>query len=82
MTTNTENVTTTQVYLVYIKATAEAIWTPSPSPSGPDATATPVWPPTTCARAAPTRCAREQFKAEGAAQGYQIPDVIIDGEVR
>jgi uncharacterized protein YndB with AHSA1/START domain len=73
---------TTQVYRVYIKATPQAIW---------DAITKPEW----TARYGYTGLvdydlrpggeykvrATEDFKAAGAAQGYEIPDVIIDGEV-
>jgi uncharacterized protein YndB with AHSA1/START domain len=82
MTTTSKTSTTTQVYRVYIKATPEAIW---------DAITKPEW----TERYGYTGLvdydlrpggaykvrATGQFKAEAAAQGYQIPDVVIDGEV-
>jgi uncharacterized protein YndB with AHSA1/START domain len=82
MTTTSETSTTTQVYRVYIKATPEAIW---------DAITKPEW----TERYGYTGLvdydlrpggaykvrATEPFKAASAAQGSQIPDVIIEGEV-
>ena len=82
MTTTTKTWQTTQVYRVYIKATPEAIW---------DAITKPEW----TARYGYTGLvdydlrpggayrvrATEQFKAEAAANGHQLPDVIIEGEV-
>ena len=58
MTTMTETSVTTQVYRVYIKATPEAIWTRSRSPSGRRGTATGARSSTTCARAARTARSR------------------------
>jgi uncharacterized protein YndB with AHSA1/START domain len=82
MTTPTESSATTQVCRVYIKATPEAIW---------EAITKPEWTerygytglvdydlrPGGAYRVRAT----ERFKAEGAAQGYAIPDVVIEGEV-
>ena len=82
MTSTTSTSTTTQVYRVYIKATPEAIW---------DAITKPEW----TERYGYTGLvdydlrpggaykvrATDPFKAAGAAQGFQIPDVIIEGEV-
>ena len=82
MTTPTGAAATTQIYRVYIKATPQAIW---------DAITKPEW----TARYGYTGLveydlrpggtykvrATEPFKAASAAQGYSIPDVIIDGEV-
>jgi uncharacterized protein YndB with AHSA1/START domain len=86
MTTTTESpettLTTTQVYRVYIKATPEAIW---------DAITKPEW----TARYGYTGLAEYDLRPGGAykvrptadfaaaseAQGYQLPEVIIDGEV-
>jgi uncharacterized protein YndB with AHSA1/START domain len=82
MTTTAETSTITQVYRVYIRATPEAIW---------DAITKPEW----TERYGYTGLvdydlrpggsyqvrATEPFKAASAAQGYQIPEVIIDGEV-
>jgi uncharacterized protein YndB with AHSA1/START domain len=73
---------TTQVYRVYIKATAQAIW---------DAITKPEW----TERYGYTGLvsydlrpggayqvrATEQFRAAAAAQGNQLPEVIIEGEV-
>jgi uncharacterized protein YndB with AHSA1/START domain len=78
----TENLTTTQVYRVYIKASAQAIW---------DAITRPEW----TARYGYTGLvaydlrpggayqvrATKEFKAASLAQGHDIPEVIIDGEV-
>lgn len=80
--TATEPAQTTRVYRVYIKATPQAIW---------DAITKPEW----TARYGYTGLAdydlrpggaykvraTEQFKAASEAQGHQIPDVIIEGEV-
>jgi uncharacterized protein YndB with AHSA1/START domain len=80
--TTTQTAVTTQVYQVYIKATPERIW---------DAITKPEWTdrygyggrtefdlrPGATFRTHPS----ESMKAAGAEQGYQIPDVIIDGEV-
>jgi len=74
--------TTTQVHRIYIKATPQAIW---------DAITRPEW----TARYGYTGLAdydlrpggayrvraTEQFAAASRAQGHDIPDVIIDGEV-
>ncbi len=82
MTTMTETSVTTQIYQVYIKATPQAIW---------DAITKPEWTqkygytglvdydlrPGGAYKVRPT----EPFRAASAAQGLQIPDVIIDGEV-
>ena len=79
MSTSTE---TTQVYRVYIKASAQAIW---------DAITTPEW----TERYGYTGLvdfdlrpggaykvtASEPFRKESEARGYELPDVIIDGEV-
>jgi uncharacterized protein YndB with AHSA1/START domain len=82
MSTATETSTTTQVYRVYIKATPEAIW---------DAITKPEWTERYGytglvdydLRRGGSYTVRpsEPFKAASAAQGYQIPDVIIEGEV-
>lgn len=73
---------TTQVYKVYIKATPEAIW---------DAITKPEWTqrygytgladydlrPGGAYQVRPT----EEFRAAAEAQGFPIPDVVVDGEV-
>lgn len=81
MTTSTD-LTTTQVYRVYIKATPQAIW---------DAITKSEW--TTRygytgfvdydlrPGGAYTGRATEGFKAESAARGHVVPDVVITGEV-
>jgi uncharacterized protein YndB with AHSA1/START domain len=79
--TTTETTVTTQVYRVYIKATPEAVW---------DAITKPEWTerysynraefdlrPGGVARAIAT----PQMKKEAAELGFDIPDVITDGEV-
>ena len=82
MTTTAAPTTTTQVYRVYIKATPQAIW---------DAITTPEWilkygygapaefdlRPGGAYRSTPS----EEMRAGGAAMGYTIPDVLVDGEV-
>jgi uncharacterized protein YndB with AHSA1/START domain len=79
---NPETLTTTQVYRVYIKASAQAIW---------DAITRPEW----TARYGYTGLvdydmrpggayqvrATGQFRAAALAQGNDLPEVIIDGEV-
>lgn len=82
MTTAATSTTTTQVYRVYIQATPQAIW---------DAITTTEWTrkygyggpseydlrPGGTFRATPS----EEMRAGGAAMGYTIPDVLVDGEV-
>jgi uncharacterized protein YndB with AHSA1/START domain len=84
MTTATTNTTgtTTQVYRVYIKATAEKIW---------EAITDPDWTnrygytgythydlrPGGALKIVPN----DEFKAAAEAQGFPCPDVIVDGEV-
>jgi len=79
MSTSTE---TTQVYRVYIKASAQAIW---------DAITKPEWTERygytglvdfdLRPDGAYTVTASEPFRKESEARGYELPDVIIDGEV-
>jgi uncharacterized protein YndB with AHSA1/START domain len=82
MTTTVKTSTTVKVYRVYIKATPEAIW---------DAITKPEWTarygytglvdydlrPGGAYKVRPT----EPFRAASEANGHQIPDVIIEGEV-
>jgi uncharacterized protein YndB with AHSA1/START domain len=74
--------TTTQVYRVYIKATAEAIWKAITDPEW-----TNRYGYTGYAHydLRPGRkyevLANEEFKAGAAAQGFPCPDVVVDGEV-
>jgi len=82
MTTAAEPTTTTQVYRVYIKATPQAIW---------DAITKPEWiqkygygaltevdlRPGGTHRSRPS----EAMRTGGAAMGFTLPDVLIDGEV-
>jgi uncharacterized protein YndB with AHSA1/START domain len=82
MTSMTESGTTTQVYRIYIKATAEAVW---------EAITRPEWTekylyearvdydlrPGGAYRAYPS----EAMRRHGAEMGYPIPDVVADGEV-
>ena len=82
MTTNTQtNVATTQVYRVYIKTTPQAIW---------DAITKPEWTQKYGygglvdynLSGGPFRIRPDEvMKTEGAANGYEIPEVIVDGEV-
>lgn len=79
---STDTATTTQVYKVYIKTTPERIW---------DAITKPEWTekygytglvdydlrPGGALTVRPAA----QFKADAEANGYPVPDVIIDGEV-
>lgn len=79
--TTTKTTVTTQVYRVYIKATPEAVW---------DAITKPEW----TERYAYSRAdfdlrpggvartyATPQMKKEAAELGFDVPDVIMDGEV-
>jgi uncharacterized protein YndB with AHSA1/START domain len=82
MTTTNQTMVTTQVYRVHIKATPEAIW---------DAITKPEWTqrygyggrgeydlrPGGTYRGLTS----EEMKKEGAARGFQVPDVAVDGEV-
>jgi uncharacterized protein YndB with AHSA1/START domain len=82
MTTTTQTAVTTQVYRVYIKATPQAIW---------DAITKPDWNerygyggrgeydlrPAGSYRGLTS----EQMKKDGAAMGFEVPDVGVDGEV-
>ena len=79
---STTTVTTTQVYRVYIKATAEAIW---------QAITDPEWTNRygyggyvhydLRPGGALTVNPGEEMQVQSAAMGHQLPDVIIDGEV-
>jgi uncharacterized protein YndB with AHSA1/START domain len=82
MTTVTETKVTTQMYRVYIKATPQAVW---------DAITRPEWTerygyggrgeyelrPGGAYRGLTS----EQMKKDGAAMGFPVPDVAVDGEV-
>ena len=82
MTTKTNVEDTSQIYRIYIKASAEAIW---------EAITDPEW----TNRYGYTGyahydlrpggryevVANEEFKAAAAANGYPCPDVVVDGEV-
>ena len=78
----TTELTTTQVFRVYIKATAEAIW---------QAITDPEWTNrygyTGYANfdlrpgGAYTVTANEEFKENAAAAGFPCPDIVVDGEV-
>ena len=83
MTTQAPPTVTTQVYRVYIKATPQAIW---------EAITSPEWSqrygyggfvefdgftPGSAYRARPS----EEMRQAGAAMGFPVPDVVIDGEV-
>jgi len=82
MTTASETATTTQVYRVYIKATPEAIWAAITKPEWTERYGyTGLVDYDLRPGGAYQVRATEPVKADGAAQGYQIPDVIIDGEV-
>ena len=81
-TTGTEQVTTTQVHRVYIKATPERIW---------QAITDPEWngrygysaPAEYELRAGGSyrSFATEEMKASAAGMGWELPEVIVDGEV-
>jgi uncharacterized protein YndB with AHSA1/START domain len=82
MTTTTQTTVTTQVYRVYIRATAQAIW---------DAITLPEWTNQYGYTGYANYDLRSggafevrpnpEFKATAAAAGFPCPDVIIDGEV-
>ena len=79
---STESEVTTQVYRIYIKASAEAIW---------EAITDPEWTNrygyTGYAHydlrpgGAYSVAANEEFKAAAEAQGFPCPDIVVDGEV-
>jgi uncharacterized protein YndB with AHSA1/START domain len=80
-TTTQTNVATTQVYRVYIKTTPQAIW---------DAITRPEWTEKYGygglvdynLAGGPFRIRPDEvMKRESAANGYEVPDVIVDGEV-
>jgi len=82
MTAMPQTAPTTQVYRVYIKATPEAIWAAITKPEwteryGYTGLVDYDLRPGGAYTVRPT----EQFKAAGAEQGRQIPDVVIEGEV-
>ena len=82
MTTTTQTSTTTQVYRVYIKATAQAIWQAITDPDWTDRygyTGRVSYELRPGGRYEVTP--GEEFRAAAAAQGNDLPDVIIDGEV-
>ena len=82
MTDTTNTAVSTQVYRIYIRASAEAIW---------QAITDPEWTNrygyTGYAHydlrpgGAYTVEANEEFKAAAAAQGFPCPDIVVDGEV-
>ena len=78
----TDTITTTQVYRVYIKATAEAIWQAITDPEwtnryGYTGYAHYDLRPGGALEVVPNA----EFKAAAEAQGYPCPDVVVDGEV-
>ena len=82
MTTAAATPTTTQVFRVYIKAPPEAIWAAITTPEwtrryGMTAPAEFDLRPGGTFRATAT----EEMRQAGAAMGFTIPDVIVDGEV-
>lgn len=73
---------TTQVYRIYIKATAEAIWQAITDPSWTARYGYGNHANYDLRRGGALRIVPdEQFKAGAEAQGYPCPDVVIDGEV-
>jgi uncharacterized protein YndB with AHSA1/START domain len=80
MTTTSE--TTTQVYRVYIKASAEAIWQAITHPEWTNRYGYTGYAHYDLRPGGELKVvANEAFKAQAAAHGYPCPDVIIDGEV-
>ncbi len=82
MTTSTEISTTTQVYRVYIKATPEAIWAAITKPEWTERYGYTGLVDYDLRPGGAYRVrATEPFKAASAASGFQVPDVVIEGEV-
>ena len=82
MTTTEQTSTTTQVYRVYIKATPEAIWAAIPKPEWTERYGyTGLVDYDLRPGGAYTVRPSEPFRAASVAQGYEIPDVVIEGEV-
>ena len=82
MTTSTEISTTTQVYRVYIKATPEAIWAAITKPEWTERYGYTGLVDYDLRPGGGYRVrATEPFKAASAASGFQVPDVVIEGEV-
>lgn len=74
--------TTTQVYKVYIKATAQEIWTALTDPEWTNRYGYTGYTHYDLRPGGELRVVpNEEFKAGAAAQGFPCPDVIVDGEV-
>ena len=81
-TTTQEQATTTQVYRVYIKASAQAIWTAITDPDWTDRygyTGRANY--DLRAGGAYTVEANPAFKAAALARGNELPDIVVSGEV-
>ena len=74
--------TTAQVYRVYIKASAEAIWQAITDPEWTNRYGYTGYAHYDLRPGGSYQVmANEEFKAAAAAQGYPCPDVVVDGEV-
>ena len=83
MTTTAPVVTATQVYRVYIKATADAIWTAITDPEWTNRygyTGYTHYEPLEKGGAL-TVVPNDEFKAAAEAGGFPCPDILIDGEI-
>jgi len=78
----TTSTTTTQVYRVYIKATAEAIWQAITDPEWTNRYGYTGYAHYDLRPGGSYQViANEEFKAAAAAGGFPCPDVVVDGEV-
>ena len=82
MTTSADTAVTTQVYRIYIKASPQAVWDAITKPEwtsryGPGGRVEYDLRPGGAYRVS----ASDAMKAHGAEIGYQVPDVVFDGEV-
>jgi uncharacterized protein YndB with AHSA1/START domain len=74
--------TTKQVYRIYIKATAEAIWQAITDPEWTNRYGYTGYAHYDLRPGGSYQVlANDEFKAAAAAQGYPCPDVVVDGEV-
>jgi uncharacterized protein YndB with AHSA1/START domain len=82
MTANTDSEETTQVFRIYIKASAEAIWEAITDPEWTNRYGYTGYAHYDLRPGGEYKVvANEEFKAAAEAQGYPCPDVVVDGEV-
>src|ERR1700736_1518184 len=82
MTANTDSEETTQVFRIYIKASAEAIWEAITDPEWTNRYGYTGYAHYDLRPGGEYKVvANEQFKAAAEAQGDPCPDVVVDGEV-